>query len=90
MNEWFSREPFSLLSWPAHESPHMNPIENLWAILKRRLNQYDTPPKGIIELWSRVRENFNSITADDCRKLVESMPRQIATLLKGKGKWTDY
>lgn len=89
MKQWFSRQPFGVLSWPA-QSPDLNPIENLWAILKRRLNRYDTPPKGILELWSRVEETFPSITVDDCKRLIESMPRRIAAVLKSKGKWTKW
>ena len=89
MKQWFSRQPFGVLSWPA-QSLDLNPIENLWTILKRRLNRYDTPPKGILELWSHVEETFPSITVDDCKRLIESMPRRIAAVLKSKGKWTKW
>jgi transposase len=89
MKQWFSTQPFTLLSWPA-QSPDLNPIEHLWAILKRRLNRYDSPAKGIIELWARVRETFSSITSDDCRRLIESMPRRVEAVLEAKGKWTSY
>ena len=89
MKQWFSRQPFGVLSWPA-QSPNLNPIENLWAILKSRLNRYDTPPKGILELWSCVEETFPSITVDDCKRLIESMPRRIAAVLKSKEKWTKW
>jgi transposase len=83
MKKWFSKQPFGVLFWHA-QSPYLNPIENMWAILKRKLNQYDTPPKGILELWSRVEETFPSITVDDCKKLIESMPIQIASVSKSK------
>jgi hypothetical protein len=89
MKQWFSRQPFGVLSWHA-QSPYLNPIENQWAILKRRLNRYDTPPKGILELWSRVEETFPSITVDDCKRLIESMPIRIAAVLKSKGKRTKW
>ena len=31
-------------SWPA-QSSDLNPIEDMWRLLKIRLNKYDTPPK---------------------------------------------
>ena len=65
----------NVLSWPA-QSPYLNPTENLWAIMKRRLNRYDTPPKGLFELWSCVGETFPSITVDDCKRLIESIPNK--------------
>ena len=89
MQEWFLRQRFSLLTWPA-QSPDLNPIEHLWAILKRRLNQYDSPPKGMIELWERIVQVFSSITAHDCRRLIESMPKRIEAVIASKGKWTKY
>ena len=87
--EWFSQQHFTLLPWPS-QSPDLNPIEHLWAILKQALNRYDCLPSGMVELWDRVVEIFYFITSDDCRRLVESMPRQIAFVVKAKGKWTKY
>jgi hypothetical protein len=87
--EWFSQQCFTLLPWPS-QSPDLNPIEHLWAILKRALNRYDHPPSGMVELWDRIVEIFYSITSDDCRRLVESMPCRIASVIKAKGKWTKY
>ena len=34
--EWFENHGILLLDWPPY-SPEMNPIENLWAIVKRKL-----------------------------------------------------
>jgi hypothetical protein len=89
MKQWFSRQHFGVLSWHT-QSPDLNPIENLWAILKKKLNRYDTPPKRILELWSRVEETFPSIIVDDCKRVIESMPKRIGVVFKWKGKWTKW
>lgn len=89
VQEWLSEQPFDVLDWPP-QSPDLNPIEHLWAILKRRLNQYERPPSGMIELWERIEAEWNKIDKDDCLKLIESMPNRINAVLKSKGMWTDY
>jgi hypothetical protein len=74
LKEWFRNQPFSLLQWHA-QSPDLNPIEHLWALVKRRLNQYESPPFGMLELWDRVQDVWCSISVEECRQLYESMPR---------------
>ena len=89
VQEWLNDQEFEVLKWPA-QSPDLNPIENLWAILKRRLNQYEQPPRGMVELWERVQAKWDEIDKEMCMKLIESMPRRIDAVLKSKGMWTNY
>ena len=52
--------------------------------LKKALNRYPTPPKGVHELWDRVVEEWNEITPETCQNLIESMPRRIQAVIRAK------
>jgi len=89
IKEWLKYQDFETMVWPA-QSPDLNPIEHLWSHLKRRLNSYPTPAKGINELWERVQEVWNEIDEETCFNLIRSMPSRVQAVLKSKGKWTKY
>ena len=89
IKEWLKQQEFQTYSWPA-QSPDLNPIEHLWAHVKRMLNRFQTPAKGINELWERIQTVWNEIDAETCSKLIQSMPSRIRAVLKAKGKWTRY
>lgn len=89
VKEWLENQHFNTLKWPA-QSPDLNPIENLWAIVKRTLSQHDNPPKNMDELWERVKVAWSNIPHSTIEKLVESMPKRINSVIKRKGLWTKY
>ena len=86
---WFNSHHIILLDWPA-QSPDLNPIEHLWAYLKRRLAEYESPPRGVHELWERLEREWPTISVEVCRTLLESMPRRIEAVIKAKGGHTKY
>ena len=86
---WFNDNDIIVMKWPA-QSPDLNPIEHLWHYLKKKLLEYEVPPKGIHELWERIEKEWNEIPAETCQKLIESMPRRIEAVLKAKGGYTKY
>jgi hypothetical protein len=86
---WFNDHEYEVLPWPA-QSPDLNPIEHLWHHLKRRLAEYQEPPKGMMELWERVEEEWNKIEPEVCQNLIESMPRRVQAVVKAKGGYTKY
>ncbi len=77
---WFNDHGVTVLDWPAN-SPDLNPIENLWGIVKRKMR--DTRPNNADELKATVKETWASIPNQQCHKLITSMPRQIEAVIKG-------
>lgn len=72
------------------QSPDLNPIENLWAILKRKLGGLEHQPGSIKELWEKIYEMWGEIDVKYCENLVESMPRRIKQVIRKKGDITGY
>jgi hypothetical protein len=62
----------------------------LWSHLKKKLGEYEMPPKGILELWDRVQKEWDQIEPAVCQNLIESMPRRVQAVLKAKGGYTKY
>jgi len=89
VQEWLSSQEFDVLPWPA-QSPDLNPIEHLWSEVKRKLNKFERPPKGMLELWERIEATWNEIIPQICQNLIDSMPRRIIDVIKAKGRWTKY
>ena len=89
VQNWFREHNITVLKWPAN-SPDLNPIEHVWAYIKRQLNQYKRPPKDMDELWRRVEEIWAKISRKLIRKLYESMPRRIRALLQSRGGAIKY
>ena len=58
--------------------------------MKRRLEEYDSPPQGIEELWERIQKEWDQIPPSECQNLIESMPRRMQAVLKAKGAYTKY
>lgn len=77
------------MEWPS-QSPDLNPIEQVWSLLKRRLAMYPSDPVGINELWERIELEWNKISKDDCLALINSMPERIKAVLQAKGGNTKY
>ena len=74
--------------WPGN-SPDLNPIENLWAILKDSVF-IEPKPKTRKELIQRVLETWNSFTLDLLKKLSQSFKKRIIELERKQGLKIDY
>jgi transposase len=86
---WLNDSGLEIMVWPP-QSADLNPIEHLWHYLKKRLAEYEVPPRSIQELWERVQKKWDKIPASVCQNLIESMPRRIQAVLEAKVGYTKY
>ena len=89
--KFFQENQVSVLDWPGN-SPNLNPIENLWAIVtgKCRLRKTDcTTSRKLVEAIIYIWYHDDEIL-EKCKKLVESMPTRVNDLLKPKGGHIKY
>ena len=85
--KWFEDNDVSVLDWPS-QFPDLNPIENLWKMLKLRLHSRD--PKNITELRKICKEEWAKIPASVCKKLVSNYGKRLDAVLENKGYCTKY
>ena len=71
--------------WPPN-SPDLNPIENLWAILKSKLDSMERAT-NINMLEKQLLLAWKEISPDTLEKLIAGMPSRINKCLKLNG---DY
>ncbi len=83
---WFKDHGIPVLNWPAN-SPDLNPIENLWGIVKRKMRY--ARPNNAEELKATIRATWALITPEQCHRLIDSMPRRIAAVIQAKGAQTN-
>ena len=75
------------LSWPA-QSPDLNPIENLWNVIKRKMDGHK--PSNKAKLLEFLRQEWHKVTQRQCERLVESMPRHMKAVIVNQGYSTKY
>lgn len=96
VRQWFKDNKVNVMEWPPY-SPDLNPIENLWALLKAEI--YKTHPELIgisntqasldllvecaIATWKAMPEELLT-------KLVDTMVNRVAAVIQADGWYTKY
>ena len=75
------------MDWPSN-SPDLNPIENLWGIVKRNVEK--RMPQNIRNLERLMSEEWQNIPSSILISLVESMPRRCQLVIESNGERINY
>jgi hypothetical protein len=75
------------LPWPS-QSPDCNPIENVWALMKLKINRQ--PPTSINNFVARIKKEWKNLSIEFAEKLVDSMKNRVELLIERKGDYINY
>ena len=81
--------PFTNLPHPA-SSPDLNPIEHMWAILKKRIWDIPGAHNSRQNIIAAATEAWNSISMEEVRKLIDSMDHRVEAIFASNGGPTKY
>lgn len=85
--EYINKKGWEMLDHPP-QSPDLNVIEHLWDEIDRRIDRREV--NTIQQLKTKIQQAWSQITAEDCLKLVKSMSKRLAAVIKAKGANTSY
>lgn len=87
--DWFARSGIDLLKWPSC-SPDLNPMENLWGIIVRRVYAENRQFDSVGELKAAINEAWKGIEHSVLQNLIGSMPNRLFDIIRAGGKAIQY
>ncbi len=85
--KWRRENGVVRMDW-ASQSPDMNPIENVWAVLKANVSSHKPKNKRSLIYW--IKREWGRLPNDYAQHLIESMNQRIEAVIARKGDNTRY
>ena len=87
IQRWTRRRHLNVMPWPA-QSPDLNPIENLWAIVDQK--ECDRECTNVADLFDAIKRAWEQIPNQTLVNLVKSMPNRCKLVIKSQGYPIKY
>lgn len=83
VKQWMHDNGVPSINWPPY-SPDLNPIENIWGILKRRLRRSTPAPTTVEEVAHKFEQTWNGLSVCTLHKLYDGMPARVHSCILKK------
>ena len=77
-----------LMKWPS-SSRDLNPIENMWALVKRELYSGGKQYRSQSELWEAIKKATPAIKPETVKCLTNSMDDRLIKIIDKKGGYIN-
>lgn len=91
ITQWYQNNNIEILPWPSC-SPDMNPLENVWSLIVKKIYKRNFRPANAEELWEVIQNAWEELSEDQnyWQNLTESMPRRLDAVLEANEAMTKY
>lgn len=86
---YLENKKIEVLEWPPL-SPDLNPIENIWGMLSKKVYGHGKSYKNSNELWEAIVYEWHKIPPSVFRNLYDSMSERLVSVLVGRGERIKY
>ena len=83
---WFRENNVNVIEWPP-QSPDLNPIENLWGIVDKKIDR--SIVRTAEQLFEQLEKAWREIPHQTVMNLIESMPSRCKAVIKNHGYATE-
>jgi hypothetical protein len=86
--DWRENHDLEKIGWPA-QSTDLNPIENVWKLLKDAMQQKQRP-KNQDDMWLAIELEWKAIPQSKLEALVVATPQRIKDVIAASGGNTHW